>query len=205
MRSCRRGRKQEMIANPSNESAADKDAAGRWHLSEWESFYVIVGSSGAALIGLQFVVITLMADMRTRATPDTVTAFGTPTVIHLTITLLISAIMSAPWHSLFPPAVALGVCGLAGLAYGVLAIHRAARQTHYEPVWEDWLWYAVLPCGIYAALALLAFFLRAKTHPALFGIAAVALALLLVGIHNAWDAVTHIVVSNSQREATKTE
>ena len=32
-------------------------------LSGWENFYVIVGSSAGALIGLQFVVITLIADM----------------------------------------------------------------------------------------------------------------------------------------------
>src|SRR3982750_2491065 len=29
---------------------------------EWESFYVIVGAAAGALIGLQFVVMTLMAD-----------------------------------------------------------------------------------------------------------------------------------------------
>jgi hypothetical protein len=33
------------------------------HLAEWESFYVIVGSSSAALTGLQFVVIALVADL----------------------------------------------------------------------------------------------------------------------------------------------
>ena len=32
-------------------------------LSGWENFYVIVGSSAGALIGLQFVVMTLIADM----------------------------------------------------------------------------------------------------------------------------------------------
>ena len=31
-------------------------------LTEWENFYVIVGSSAGALIGLQFVVITLIAE-----------------------------------------------------------------------------------------------------------------------------------------------
>ena len=36
-------------------------------LSSWESFYVIVGSSGAALTGLQFVVIALVADSQRRA------------------------------------------------------------------------------------------------------------------------------------------
>ena len=33
-------------------------------LAAWESFYVIVGSSAAALTGLQFVVITLAADTK---------------------------------------------------------------------------------------------------------------------------------------------
>jgi hypothetical protein len=32
-------------------------------LAGWQNFYVIVGSSAGALIGLQFVVITLIADM----------------------------------------------------------------------------------------------------------------------------------------------
>ena len=45
-----------------------------------ESFYVIVGSSGGALIGLQFVVITLLADRRHRTTPGGLNAFATPTV-----------------------------------------------------------------------------------------------------------------------------
>jgi hypothetical protein len=32
-------------------------------LAEWGNFYVIVGSSAGALIGLQFVVITIIAGM----------------------------------------------------------------------------------------------------------------------------------------------
>jgi hypothetical protein len=32
-------------------------------LSAWQSFYVMVGSSGAALIGIQFVVIALVAKL----------------------------------------------------------------------------------------------------------------------------------------------
>ena len=120
--------------------------------SSWETFYVIVGSSGGALIGLQFVVITLIADRRHRTTAGTLSAFGTPTVVHLAAALIVSAIMSAPWGSLVPLSVALGISGLAGLAYSGVVILRARRQTGYKPVWEDWLWYAVLPCVSYAAL-----------------------------------------------------
>lgn len=66
-------------------------------LSAWESVYVIVGSSGGALIGLQFVVITLIADRRHPTTTGSLGAFATPTVVHLTGALTVSAIMSAPW------------------------------------------------------------------------------------------------------------
>lgn len=38
-------------------------------LAGWENFYVIVGSSAGALIGLQFVVVTLIADVPIRGGP----------------------------------------------------------------------------------------------------------------------------------------
>jgi hypothetical protein len=174
-------------------------------LSSWESFYVIVGSSGGALIGLQFVVITLIADRRHLATAGTLSAFGTPTVVHFAGALLVSAIMSAPWHSVVPLSAALGICGLGGLAYGAIVIRRARRQTGYKPVWEDWLWYAVLPCFSYAALTLAAALLRSNPQVALFVVAAAALGLMIIGIHNAWDTVTHIVVSTSGGGTTKTD
>jgi hypothetical protein len=34
------------------------------HLSAWESFYIIVGSSAGALTGLQFVVMALVVEAR---------------------------------------------------------------------------------------------------------------------------------------------
>ena len=63
----------------------------------------------------------------------------------------------------------------------------------------------VLPGGLYAALALAALLLRTTTQLALFGIGGAALGLLLLGIHNAWDTVTYIVVGGSRGDATKTE
>jgi hypothetical protein len=174
-------------------------------LASWESFYVIVGSSGAALIGLQFVVITLIAGMRKRTTVDTINAFGTPTVVHFAGALLVSAMMSAPWPSLIPTSVALVLCGLGGLAYGQIVIRRGRRQTGYKPVREDWLWYAVLPSSIYAVLTLAALFLSSATRLALFVIGAAALGLLFMGIRNAWDTVVHMVVADSQDDSTKAE
>ena len=164
-------------------------------LSAWESFYVIVGSSGGALIGVQFVVITLVAGMRRRTPASTLNAFATPTVVHFSGALLIAAIMSAPWRSLLPASAALAACGLGGLVYGAIVVRRARRQTEYRPVGEDWIWYAVLPSTAYAALGAAALFLTTVTQAALLVIAATALGLLVVGIHNSWDSVTHIVTT----------
>jgi hypothetical protein len=169
-------------------------------LSAWESFYVIVGSSSAALIGLQFVVITLIADMRWGANAESIRAFGTPTVVHFGSALVVSAILSAPWPSLLPASIGLGVCGCGGLAYCAATIQRARRQTVYQPVWEDWLFYAFVPFVLYAVLAAAAFYLRTVTQSDLFVVAAVALGLLLLGIRNAWDTVTHIVISSRTAE-----
>jgi hypothetical protein len=154
----------------------------------------MVGSSGAALIGIQFVVIALIANMRRRPSMDSISAFGTPTVVHLAGALIVSAIMSVPWPSLFPASIALAMSGFVGLAYSVIAVSRARRQTHYRPDWEDWLWYALLPCSVHITLIVAALLLRTMNLVAMFLIAAAALGLLLIGIHNAWDTVTHVVV-----------
>jgi hypothetical protein len=45
----------------------------------WESFYVVVGTGAAALIGLQFVVIVLSAEMHALGSSRTTRAFATPT------------------------------------------------------------------------------------------------------------------------------
>lgn len=166
-------------------------------ISAWESFYVIVGSSGGALIGLQFVVITLIAERRRLATGGGLGAFATPTVVHLTGALTVSAIMSAPWPSVTALSMTVGIIGLVGLVYGAVIVGRARRQTNYKPVFEDWLWYAALPCIAYAALAIAALSPVGGEGP-LFAIGSAALTLLLIGIHNAWDTVTHIVVTQSE-------
>jgi len=163
-------------------------------LAGWESFYVIVGSSGAALIGLQFVVIALIAESHIRSSHETIGAFGTPTVVHFAAALLVSAVMSAPWSSVGGVRMPLALVSLAGLTIAVNAVRRARRQTGYRPVFEDWLFHTMLPFAGYATLLIAALFLASHTTGALFVIAGMALLLLLVGIHNAWDTVTYIVV-----------
>jgi hypothetical protein len=166
-------------------------------LAEWQNFYVIVGSSAGALIGLQFVVMALIANM-----PGTQLqggeAFITPAIVHFGTALLLAGAMTAPWHGIAPVVVLWGLTGIAGVSYAVVIVRHVRKQSVYQPEFEDWLFHAVLPCLAYTGLIASAcagiFFER----PALFGVAAATALLLFVGIHNAWDNVAYHVFIKKQ-------
>jgi len=166
--------------------------------SGWDNFYVIVGSSAAALTGLQFVVMALGAE-GSNIRSQGVRAFATPTIVHFCNVLLASAILSAPWPVVSEAAVALLVQGLVGLGYTLLVIRHARRQRDYVPVFEDWLFHSVLPIAAYAALSLASLGLRLSPGLPLFVIAGTTLLLMLIGIHNAWDAAVWIAIERSKR------
>jgi hypothetical protein len=168
--------------------------------SAWENFYVIVGSSAAALTGLQFVVIVLGAEINTGSSNTVTRAFGTPTIVHFCAVLLLGAILSAPWPGLASAGTALAACGAVGVLYAAIVIRHTQRQTDYKMVLEDWIWHCTLPLVGYATL--LGAALSLTRHPAtsLFVIGGTALLLLFVGIHNAWDAVTYIAIDLRQKK-----
>ena len=163
-------------------------------LTGWENFYVIVGSSAGALIGLQFVVITLVAELPIfRDVERASSAFATPTIVHFGTVLLLSALSTIPWQGITTPAILWAVLGVAGVIYAVIVARRIRVQTAYSPVFEDQLFHFLLPLVAYAVLAASAY--AARSHPSgvLFGVGASALLLLFIGIHNAWDTVTYQV------------
>src|SRR6266545_2649110 len=92
---------------PLDEAPVMQHVAGS-PLPAWESFYVIIGSSSAGLTGLMFVVMTLIPETRRRAANRTINAFATPNVVHFCAALLVSAMLSAPWHSLTYVSLLLG-------------------------------------------------------------------------------------------------
>jgi hypothetical protein len=162
-------------------------------LVEWESFYVIVGSSAGALIGLQFVVLTLIAEKPQLATAEGGAAYLTPTIVHFGAVLLLSAVLRVPWHGIGAFATAWGLVGLAGIAYVAVVNLRIRRQELYRAQFEDWLFHALIPFAAYVLLALSALAASSHAHGALFGVAAAVLLLLFCGIHNAWDVVAYHV------------
>ena len=170
-------------------------------LTEWNSFYVIVGSSAGALIGLQFVVLTLIAERPRLGTAEAGAAFATPSVVHFGVVLFLSAVVSAPWHAIGAVAVFWGLVGLGGIVYAAVVARRMQLQSVYRPVFEDWSFHVLIPLVAYAMLAVSAYVAQSHARSALLLVGAATLLLLFVGIHNAWDAVTyHVFKKPGQRK-----
>jgi hypothetical protein len=163
-------------------------------LINWDGFYVIVGSSAGALIGLQFVVLTLLAQRPVAGSAEATPAFGHPIVVHFGAVLFLSALLHAPWQRIASVSVLWGLLGLAGVAYTAIVVLRLRSQTVYKPVFEDWLFHAVLPLAAYAVLMLSSFAASSRTRQALFSVGGAALLLLFTGIHNSYDNISHIVL-----------
>jgi hypothetical protein len=164
-------------------------------LTQWSNFYIMTGSSAAALTGLMFVVITLVTNLeRSRRSSDGISTFSTPTVVHFCAALLVSAMLNAPWHSLRYPATLLALAGLFGLVYMVRIVYRTRRLSVYSADLEDWAWYSILPFVAYGAILAGAVLLPAIPANALFTLAGGVMLLIFIGIHNAWDIVTFLVI-----------
>jgi hypothetical protein len=174
--------------------------AGVELFEKWGNFYVIVGSSAAALTGLMFVAVSLMPTARGRVPGIEmgILAFNSPTVVHLCSVFLIAAVLSMPWGGFVSAGWAMGVMGVGGVAYGLIVVRRMFRmgaETPYRPMFEDWLWHNIIPNAAYAILAVAGLMLPMWPVESLYAVAAASLILLLASIHNAWDIVTYIAVS----------
>ena len=164
-------------------------------LTQWSNFYMLTGSAAGALTGLMFVVITLVGGERKFQTaPTGIATFSTPTVAHFCAALFVSAMLSAPWHRLAPPAVLLGLAGFAGVCYILYVMRQTRRLATYKADIEDWTWFTALPMLAYAAILGGAIALPLAAAGALYALAGGALLLIFIGIRNAWDVVTYIAI-----------
>ena len=175
-------------------------------LGKWDNFYVIVGSAAGALIGLQFVVLTLIAERRPKGVGEAGAAFASPTIVHFSTALFLSALLQVPWQTINVIAVLWGLIGLGGTAYTLNVLQRVRGQSAYKPVFEDWMFHAVLPLIAYGVLGLSFFATPSHTGGALFGVGGAVLLLLLIGIHNAWDNVAyHVLVVHAPQQGKHPE
>ncbi|MBS0333028.1 MAG: hypothetical protein JSS35_09690 [Proteobacteria bacterium] len=158
----------------------------------WDDFYLLIGGAAGALIGLLFIVVTLLRDGDQGLKLKAADAYMTPTVAHLALVLVMSATATIP--HLVPAAVgglflagALACSAFSGRSLSMLA-GGEIRAPHWSDVWGYGVWPFV------ASLVLAGFAVTAWLAPTwtAFGIAASLVALLLIAVRNAWDLVTWI-------------
>ncbi|HVO67868.1 MAG TPA: hypothetical protein VMT12_15430 [Syntrophales bacterium] len=165
-------------------------------LAKWGTFYAIVGSAAGALIGLQFVVVTLVAERPSLRTAMAGASFATPNIVHFGTVLLLSVLLHVPWQTIIIAAVLWGVTGFSGAVYMVIVARRLRVQTVYQMEFEDWLFLVMMPLAAHTILILSALAVSSHVYEALLGVAGATLLLLFIGIHNAWDSIAYHVFVN---------
>jgi hypothetical protein len=168
----------------------------------WDSFYLLTGGAGGALIGLLFVVATLTRGESVDSALRAVGVYMTPIVFHLAMVLGVSAFAAAPGISREHQGVVLAACALFGMASAYRVIHRMAVSQAVKPAhWSDVWCYGVAALVAYAPLlaGAAAAWLAPNLAPELVAVS--LLAVLFVAIRNAWDLVTWISVTAREAEA----
>jgi hypothetical protein len=168
---------------------------------QWGEFYLLVGSAAAVLIGLIFVVISLMQD-RSRSTVLTGSRlYMGPIVLGVSFVLVLSAAALAPGIDNRQFAAVTAVVALWGLARAIMSSIGIARLK--EVHWTDFWFYGAAPTGIYLALAAIAVAFWQDCECSRVGVAVVITAMLLLAIRNEWDLITWIAPRSSQDEELK--
>jgi hypothetical protein len=165
----------------------------------WSEFFLLAGSAAAVLIGLIFVVISLMGDRPRSSVLAGSKLYMGPIVLGVSFVLVLSAAALTPGITRGEFALIAVVVSLWGLARGiwsVIGIQRllADREVH----WTDPWFYGVIPGGIYLALAAVALAFWQGEPWAHYGIAAATVAILLCAIRNEWDLITWIAPRNDE-------
>jgi len=171
----------------------------------WENFYLLIGGAAGALIGLLFIVVTLIQGNEHGLKLKAAAAYMTPAVAHLALVLVMSAVATAPHLT---PSVAgflflagaLACLGFAGHALYMLA-GGGINASHWTDVWA----YGVTPFIAAAALAAAAVAVWFAPDRAVLGIAATLVAILLIAVRNAWDLVTWISAGGGSPTAGESE
>jgi hypothetical protein len=158
---------------------------------DWHEFYLLAGSAAAVLIGLIFVVVTLMNDRPRSAVLVGSKLYMGPVVLHVSFVLALSAAALSPRISGREFAVLAGVVAVWGLTRAIRSIAGIrALAGEDTPHWTDSWFYGVAPSLLYLAMAGVAWAFWSGLTWGPRGIAVVITGLLLISVRNEWDLVT---------------
>ena len=159
----------------------------------WGEFYLLAGSAAAVLIGLIFVVVTLMQDRTRSSVLSGSKLYMGPIVLHVSFALVLSAAALAHGITAARIRFASPARSRSGASRAASSSPPASAPCAGEdkPHWTD-IWFyggdpgAALPAARRRRLGLL----ERAAHGRRTALAAVVTALLLISIRNEWDLVT---------------
>ena len=160
----------------------------------WENFYLIVGPSAGALIGLMFVVVTLTAGRERDQTERSKHLYTSPIVWHLGVVLLLSGGAVSPGINPQLFGAVAGGLALLGIGMGLrssIGIARAQITGPKDSFFDMW-WYGIIPTIVYLGMAAASVSVVYQWSWSPSAIGAALMALLLVSIHAEWDLVTFL-------------
>jgi hypothetical protein len=156
----------------------------------WENFFLMAGGAAAVLIGLIFVVISLIQDRpRSQVLAGSKLYMG-PIVLSVSFVLALSAAALSPGISRCEFVAIMGVITLWGLVRGFISMVGIGRLTKVH--WTDIWFYGVYPSIIYLGLGVVALALWMGWWWAQKALAVVITLGLLLAIRNEWDLITWI-------------
>jgi hypothetical protein len=157
----------------------------------WDSYFLLIGGAAGALIGLLFVVASLPSGLERQRRLAGASLYMTPTVFDFAVVVVLSGVALVPHLPSRHVALAVGICALAGAIYlGLVAMTMARGKLFAPSHWSDLWCYGMGPFVIYLGLGAAAAAAALAAIWAPLAVAGAAMALLLLGIRNAWDLVT---------------
>jgi len=158
----------------------------------WGEFYLLAGSAAAVLIGLIFVVVTLMQDKPRSTMLAGAQLYMGPVVLQVSFVLVLSAAALTPGIGPRDYAVISAIVAAWGLFRGVQST-VGIRRLHWQedpPHWTDQWCYGVFPTLLSLGVAEVAWAFWINEPWAVHGVAFLVTANLLLAIRNEWDLIT---------------
>jgi hypothetical protein len=157
-------------------------------LAAWRDFYELLGTASATMIGLLFVAATVGTGVFSSERSAPLRMFLSASIVHFSSILAISLFALTPLRSQIAFGALVIAGGLFGLAYYAVTGRDSVRDGLYQRIdLEDRIWYAFLPVAGYLLETATGVALALGHEPGWPALAVAAGALLVIGIHNAWD------------------
>jgi hypothetical protein len=161
-------------------------------MAEWANFYTLLGTGAATLLGLTFLALTFGGKLNSPERIRHVPLFVTPTVVHFSMVLLISAAMLIPDLASEGSMGLIALAGVSGAAYMVWLGWRFFHSQLEAVLRFTWIWHAGVPGLVYLCLTVAALWSALADRPHFGAIAAPVLMLMGIALRDSWATVEWI-------------